>query len=93
MVINFVDILFSIATICFASAAIRQTRKIYKEKKTDGISLTHYHIKIIAVVCMMMGYILESLPLSLILSLFDMVVNLIAIYLITKYRGINILGW
>ena len=93
MVINYVDILFSIATICFASAAIRQTRKIYKEKKTDGVSLTHYHIKIVAVFCMMLGYLLESLPLSLILSIFDLLINMIAIYLVTKYRGINILGW
>ena len=83
------DILFSIGTMSFSLASIRQVRKIHKDKSTDGVSLTHYHVKMIAVSLMLSGYTISFLPLSICVSLMDMSINLIAIRLITKYRGIS----
>lgn len=87
--IEIVDILFGIGTGVFTLSGIRQIRRIYKTKATRGVSLTHYHMKLFALSCMLSAYIMLFLPISIVISISDITINLFAIYLITKYRNIR----
>lgn len=80
------DILFTIGMLGFMAASLRQLRKIYRTHNTDGISLTHYHWKFIAVTCMTVGYVLQALPISLVVSCLEGFITLVTIALIMKYR-------
>jgi uncharacterized protein with PQ loop repeat len=85
-----IDVLFALGTCSFVIASLRQVIRIRKTKDTNGLSLTKYHIKIFAIGCMLLGYILSTLPISIIISSTEMILNFISIYLITKYRKIPI---
>lgn len=89
LMINLTDLIFAIGTLSFLIASFRQVRKIYRTKKTGGVSLTHYRVKMFALSCMLIGYILSNLPLSICVSLADIIINITAIRLITKYRNIG----
>ena len=81
-----IDILFTIGIVGFLWSSLKQLRKIFRTKNTDGLSLTHYYIKVIAISCMIIGYLLSKLPMSLIISLVELSINLISIHLIVRYR-------
>ena len=87
-----IDLIFTIGTSSFLIAGFRQARRIHRTKTTDGISLTHYHIKIFASSCMILGYSLSLLPISILTSVVDLTITLVAIRLITKYRHIGFFG-
>lgn len=82
-----IDILFSLGSIGFLIAAIKQLHKLIKVCKTDGISKTHYIIKIISLMCYASGYILGVLPMSLCIVTIELLLTIGIILLIQKYRG------
>jgi len=81
-----IDLLFTAGIISFLWSCVRQLQKILRTKQTNGISLTHYYIKIIAILCMMIGYILSNLPISLGVSAVELSITLISVERICKYR-------
>ena len=87
------DIIFTIGTSVFLLAGIRQAKRIYKTKSTTGVSLTHYHLKVLASSCMIIGFTRQLLPISIVTSIVDLTVTLISIRLITYYRKISFLHW
>jgi hypothetical protein len=86
------DILVSIGTGFFIIAELRQIRRMHRTKATMGVSLTHYHMKLAALGCMILAWILLNLHLSLFVSITELILQIIAIYLICKYRQISILS-
>jgi len=92
LVVDLVDVIFAVGTLSFLVAGFRQASKLYKDKKTDGVSLTHYRVKLFALSCMLVGYAISNLPLSIIVSVADLLINIIAIRLVTKYRHIGFFG-
>lgn len=86
MVTELIDLLFVCGMLCFFAATVRQILKVYRVKKTSGISLTHYKIKLVAITFMTVGYILSILPLSIIVSTTEGVLNIVLILMVTKYR-------
>lgn len=83
------DILISIATGLFIVAEVRQIKRMHKTKSTNGISLTHYHMKLSALICMITAYTILHLSLSVFAAATEITLQLIAIYLICKYRQIS----
>lgn len=81
-----VDALFSLGICCFLGSALTQLYKVLKTHQTDGISLKHYKIKLVAVGLMTAGYILLSLPLSMIISLIEGSITVMLVILIVRYR-------
>jgi len=81
-----IDLLFTVGIISFLWSCVRQLQKILRIKQTDGISLTHYYIKTIAILCMMIGYMLSNLFISLGVSAIELSITLISIERICKYR-------
>jgi len=91
--VNINDLIFTMGTMVFLIAGFRQAKRIYKTKSTNGISLTHYHLKIFASSCMIVAYFRSALPISLLTSTLDLTITIVSIYLITKYRRIKFFGW
>ena len=81
-----IDILFAIGIFCFLWSSLRQLQKIVKTKETAGLSFTKYYIKVFAISCMIIGYILSGLLISLLISIGELGINLVSMYLIVKYR-------
>jgi len=81
-----IDLLFTCGIITFLWSCVRQLQKILRTRQTKGISLTHYYIKTAAILCMIVGYILSALPISLAVSIFELSVTLISINRICIYR-------
>ena len=57
----FIDLLFATATLLFVCADVKQVHKLYKVKEVNELSFTHYKLKIIALVLMIIGYTLSAL--------------------------------
>lgn len=81
-----IDILFTLGIFSFLWSSLKQLQKIIKTKETAGLSFKKYYIKVFAIVCMIMGYILSGLLFSLIVSSGELSINLISMYFIVKYR-------
>lgn len=81
-----IDLLFTCGVLSFLWSCVRQLQKILRTRQTGGLSLTHYYIKTIAILCMIVGYILSSLPISLSVSIVELIVTLVSIEKICKYR-------
>jgi len=81
-----VDILFALGMLVFMGSSLTQLAKVARTHKTSGISLKHYKMKLIAVVCMTAGYILSPLPISVLVSLTEGIITIALITLIVKYR-------
>lgn len=85
-----IDLLFTIGTIGFTIGDIVQFIKIYLTHKTSGISLRHYLIKIFALSCMIIGFTLSNLHLSLSINIIDLLLTFGIVYMLFKYRKIKI---
>ena len=70
----------------FLVATIKQWHKIYKTQHTTAISLTHYRLKIVAIVCSLICFGLAKLPLSFIVVSLELLVSLGIIHMLVKYR-------
>jgi len=81
-----IDLLFTCGIISFLWSCIRQLQKILRTKQTEGISLTHYYIKTAAIICMMIGYMLSNLPISLGVSIIELGITVFSIERVCKYR-------
>lgn len=81
-----IDILFTLGIFGFLWVTVRQLQKLYKTKETEGISFTKYYGKLAAIGCMIVGYILSGLIFSLTISLVELSLNFVTMYLIVKYR-------
>ena len=84
-----IDILFASATLLFVCADIKQVHKLYKVKEVNELSFTHYKLKIIALVLMIIGYTLSALYLSIVVSMINYILAMTALVLMIRYRG----GW
>ena len=81
-----IDILFTLGMLVFMGSSLTQLVKVVRTHETIGISLKHYKMKLIAVVCMTAGYILSPLPISVGVSLTEGIITIALITLIVKYR-------
>lgn len=88
-----IDVLFAVGTIGFTLGDIVQFMKIYYTHKTSGVSLRHYLIKISALSCMIVGFILSKLVLSLSINLFELVLTFGIVYMLIEYRKINLFAY
>lgn len=70
----------------FLKAEFIQCRKIYKTKRTDGISLTHYKDKIKALIFTMIAFGITGLWFSFMVLVCQFIIASYAIHLIKKYR-------
>jgi uncharacterized protein with PQ loop repeat len=81
-----VDILITIGSISFLLAGIRQLKKLLRIHKTDGISATYFKLRIIAIACIISGYIIACLPLSVFINSLALIIDIVILILIAKYR-------
>lgn len=84
-----VDILFTLGMLAFMGSSLTQLSKVLHTHKTQGISLKHYKLKFIAVVLMTAGYILSSLPISIVVSIVEGIITSMLILSIVKYRRLE----
>jgi len=81
-----IDILFATATMMFVCADIKQVHKLYKIKEVTSLSFTHYKLKIVALVLMIIGYTLSSLYLSIVVSIINYILSMTALVLMILYK-------
>jgi uncharacterized protein with PQ loop repeat len=83
------DLIIAIGTTAFILAGIRQLRKILYTHKTDGLSATQYKIKVFALMCMINAYIISNLPYAIMTNIIDLIIVILILYHIAKYRNIS----
>ena len=81
-----IDTLFATATLMFTCADVKQVYKLYKVKKVTSLSFTHYKLKIMALVLMIIGYALSKLYLSIVVSIINYILAMTALVLMIKYK-------
>jgi len=81
-----IDVIFAIATVLFVVSDIKQVYKLYKVKKVTSLSFTHYKLKIIALTLMIIGYTLSALYISIVVSIINYILAVIALVLMIKYK-------
>jgi len=84
---NLVDMIFAFSTLLFVVSDAKQVHKIYTIKEVTGLSFTHYKLKIIAIILMLIGYTLSCLYLSIVVSMISYTLSMTALVLMIKYRG------
>jgi len=84
--LNYIDILFALGSLGFLIAALKQLWKLTKVTATEGISKSHYMIKLLSLACYSAGYILSGLPMALVVVLCETVLTFMIIYLIIHHR-------
>lgn len=70
----------------FLTATIKQWHKIYKTKHTTAISLTHYKLKIVAILCSLTCFSLAGLWLSFTVVGIELLVSIGITHMLIKYR-------
>lgn len=75
----------------FLIATIKQLHKIKKTHHTTAISATHYKLKIIAIFCSLICFALTGLLLSLMVVSAELIVTLLIIYFLNKYRKVKVM--
>ena len=71
----------------FLAATVKQYIKIRRTHHTTAISLTHYKMKILAIICSLICFGLSGLMFSFIVVFGELVVTIGIIHLIKKYRS------
>ncbi len=82
-----IDILFASATMLFVLADVKQVHKLYVVKQVSSLSLTHYKLKIVALVLMIIGYTLSELYLSIVVSMINYILSMTALVLMIIYKN------
>ena len=85
-VIMFIDLLFATATMMFVFADIKQVHKLYTVKQVTSLSFTHYKLKIIALILIIIGYTLSELYLSIVVSMVNYILSMTALVLMILYK-------
>ncbi len=70
----------------FLMATIKQWHKIYSTRHTTAISLTHYKLKIIAILCSLTCFGLANLWLSFAVVSIELLVSIGIVHMLIKYR-------
>ena len=70
----------------FLTATIKQWHKIYITRHTTAISLTHYKLKIIAIICSLICFGLAGLILSFTVVSAELIVSIGITHMLIKYR-------
>ena len=84
--ISIADIFGMFGMAFFLAATIKQWHKIYKTHHTTAISLTHYRLKVIAIICSLTCFALAGLALSFAVVSMELLVSLGIIHMLKKYR-------
>lgn len=80
------DIFGMLGMAFFLTATIKQWHKIYKTHHTTAISLTHYKLKIIAILCSLTCFSLAGLWLSFTVVGIELLVSIGITHMLIKYR-------
>lgn len=87
MEISGIDLIFAAGTSLFMASAFPALVKLHRVKYSDAQSLVHNEIHLIALSCMFIGYALIGTPLSITITVFELVMRIYLIRLIRKKRS------
>jgi len=83
-----IDILFTLGTIGFLLADVKQFYKLHKHCiKTTAISRSHLKIKIFSLFCVIIGYVLSNLHISSVVASVQLALTFGILYYTYKYYG------
>lgn len=85
--ISIADIFGMMGMAFFLAATIKQWHKIHRTHQTTAISLTHYKLKIIAILCSLTCFSFAGLWLSFSVVSMELVVSVAITHMLIKYRG------
>ena len=80
------DILGMMAMTFFLIATIKQWHKIHITHNMKAISVTHYKLKVIAILCSLGCFALTNLRLSFVVVSVELVVTILILRLLIKYK-------
>jgi len=86
MNIQIADIFGMLGMTFFLTATISQWLKIYKTHHTTAISLMHYKLKVVAILCSLTCFGLAGLTLSFAVVSMELLVSVGIIHMLIKYR-------
>jgi hypothetical protein len=85
--LNIVDILFATGTCIFLISLFPLVRKLRKVKCSDAHSLLHNELDAIAMATMLIGYFIMAAPLSIVVTIVELLIRFYLIVLIRKKRS------
>lgn len=86
MLYYIIEGLFSVSTITFLLADIKQLSKMWKIRKITAISRTHLKMKIFACSLMSIAYLILNYYISMLIVGSQLAINIFMLYLAVKYH-------
>ncbi len=80
------DIFGMMAMTFFLIATLKQFHKIHTTHHTKAISMTHYKLKILAILCSLICFSMTNLLLSFAVVGIEMIVTIMILRLLLKYK-------